>query len=266
MRDEDRYVREAHFHDQTFSTDARGTVDRAYGVLQGAWHYFKDELGHPEHGGRALEYGCGEGSHAFLLARRGWKVTAIDISEEGLGIAKQRARAMGVDDIEFRLMNAEQLEFADGQFDLVCGSGILHHLDLARAYAEIGRVLTPSGHAVFVEPLAHNPLLNLFRRLTPDMRSPDEHPLRLSDLQLAERHFAEQKTRFFGLASLLALPFVTVDREFRLTRILESADRELFRRLPAIERFAWATVITLRTPRAGMHPQSTPADVEQRIA
>jgi len=41
--------------------------------------------------GRALDVGCGEGADAIWLARRGWTVTAIDISE----VAVSRARAAG---------------------------------------------------------------------------------------------------------------------------------------------------------------------------
>ena len=43
--------------------------------------------------GRALDVGCGEGADALWLARRGWQVTAVDISQ----IALQRAAATGVD-------------------------------------------------------------------------------------------------------------------------------------------------------------------------
>ena len=55
-------------------------------------------------------------------------------------------------------MNPEHLDFGDGAFDVVCGTGILHRLDLGRALAEVARVLRPSGSAVFVEPLGCSPL------------------------------------------------------------------------------------------------------------
>ncbi|MGH2694704.1 MAG: class I SAM-dependent methyltransferase, partial [Actinomycetota bacterium] len=43
--------------------------------------------------GQALDVGCGEGADALWLARRGWQVTAVDISQ----IALQRAAATGAD-------------------------------------------------------------------------------------------------------------------------------------------------------------------------
>jgi ubiquinone/menaquinone biosynthesis C-methylase UbiE len=39
------------------------------------------------------------------------------------------------------VLEAENLSFSNDSFDLVCGSGILHHLDLNRSYKEIQRVL-----------------------------------------------------------------------------------------------------------------------------
>ena len=92
--------------------------------------------------------------------------------------AIEHARAEGLEDrLTFRVMDAEQLEFADDSFNLVCGSGVLHHLDLNRAYAEVARVLEPTGIGVFEEPLGHNPAINAYRRRTPEMRTVDEHPL-----------------------------------------------------------------------------------------
>jgi ubiquinone/menaquinone biosynthesis C-methylase UbiE len=64
-------------------------------------------------------------------------------------------------------MNAEATTFPDNSFDLICGSSILHHLNLDKACAEIRRILRPDGGAVFIEPLGHNPLINMFRKLTP---------------------------------------------------------------------------------------------------
>ena len=126
-----------------------------------------------------LDYGCGRGEMSMrYLANGAEKVAAIDISEVYVEDLRQRAAAAGyaAARCDFRAMDAHRLEFADESFDLVVGYGILHHLDPAVAFGEIHRVLKPNGRVLLQEPLADNPLLRLFRRLTPQARTEDEAP------------------------------------------------------------------------------------------
>jgi SAM-dependent methyltransferase len=161
--------------------------------------------------------------------------------------------------VSFRVMDAELLDFEDDTFDLVCGRSILHHLDLTRAYSELGRVLKPSGAAIFVEPLGHNPLINLYRRLTPELRTPDEHPLMIRDLRFAEESFEVVRARFFHLSGLAAVPFRRAAGFRSLLGALDAIDRALFRLVPATRRYAWQVAIELTRPRAGHLASSEPA-------
>lgn len=199
-------------------------------------------------GKRVLEYGCGTGSHAFALAERGAQVWGIDISREGIRLALEKARALGVEGrVVFQVMDAEALDFPDGYFDLICGSGILHHLHLQRALKEITRVLRLDGRAVFFEPLGHNPLINLYRRLTPGMRSPDERPLRQEDLERVRACFAEGNISYFHLSALAAAPLIGRRGFHTVLRLLERVDRMLFR-LPLLRRQAWIAVLDMKKP------------------
>src|SRR5438874_929308 len=68
--------------------------------------------------GRALDVGCGEGADAIWLARRGWKVTAIDISDVAIGRAREaaeRARAS----VEWVCGDVLQTQLPARSFDLV---------------------------------------------------------------------------------------------------------------------------------------------------
>jgi ubiquinone/menaquinone biosynthesis C-methylase UbiE len=126
-----------------------------------------------------LDYGCGRGEMALkYLANGAGKVAAIDISNVYVEDLRQRARAAGIAEerCDFRAMDAHKLDFPDAAFDLVVGYGILHHLDPAVAFTEIHRVLKPNGRVLLQEPLADNPLLKLFRKLTPAARTEDEAP------------------------------------------------------------------------------------------
>jgi SAM-dependent methyltransferase len=68
--------------------------------------------------GRALDVGCGEGADAIWLARSGWTVTAIDISDVALIRAREAAELAGAV-VEWVRGDALQMPFPAGSFDLV---------------------------------------------------------------------------------------------------------------------------------------------------
>ena len=68
--------------------------------------------------GRALDVGCGEGADAIWLARSGWTVTAIDISDVAVSRAREAAELVGVA-VEWVCGDALQTSFSVGSFDLV---------------------------------------------------------------------------------------------------------------------------------------------------
>jgi len=68
--------------------------------------------------GRALDVGCGEGADAIWLARHGWTVTAIDISDVAVTRAREVAERAGVT-VEWVAGDALQSSFPSGSFDLV---------------------------------------------------------------------------------------------------------------------------------------------------
>src|SRR6266851_3045823 len=172
-----RYERERTFHNWVFSEKGRSSVAKFYSIADISERYYRECIvARDAHD--VLEIGCGRGSVASFLGRD-VSFTAIDISDVAVQEAAEVARANGIAGPRhtYLLMNAEETAFADNSFDLICGTGILHHLNLNKACAEIRRILRSDGGAVFIEPLGHNPLLNLYRKLTPQIRSVDEHPL-----------------------------------------------------------------------------------------
>jgi SAM-dependent methyltransferase len=239
-----RLEREASFHDEAFAGDARAAAGKYYTAARAAKAAYGEAL-HRGAGNRdVLEYGCGRGSAAFDLASAGDRVTGIDISTVGIDEARQRGEELGLSSsLRFERMDAERLDAPDAAFDLVCGSGILHHLDLDRALPEIRRVLRPGGRAVFFEPLGHNPLINLYRRLTPRMRTEDEHPLRMADVRTICDAFATARTGWFGLFSLAAAP-LKPSAASPLLRALQGLDA-LVLGLPFLRRYAWIVVLDL---------------------
>lgn len=246
---DDRQVRERDFHDRKYADDGPPPTAKYYDSNQRCFEDYMAAVADRCAGKRVLEYGCGEGSAAYDLAAAGARVTGIDISEVAIENAGAEARSRGVE-AEFAVMDAEHLTFPPGSFDRICGSGILHHLDLRRSYGEIARCLAPDGDAIFMEPLGHNPLINAYRRFTPDLRTADEHPLRKDDLDALDAWFADVEVRYYALTSLAAVPLRSRPSFPKLLRRLERLDEALFRRVPASRRFAWYSLLILRKPRS----------------
>jgi SAM-dependent methyltransferase len=193
---------------------------------------------------RVLDYGCGHGMAAVVLARRGAYVTAFDLSAGYLSEASRRAAA---NDVRLDLVQADgqRLPFADASFDRVWGNAVLHHLDIDIAGRELFRVLRPGGLAVYCEPWGENPLLRWARRRLPyreKQRTRDEEPLRRRQVRTLEHIFPAVELSGYQLLSMLR----RVVRPGRLTAGLERCDAVLLRRLPALQRFCRYVVLTLR--------------------
>lgn len=247
---DERYDREREFHDQRFTEDDR-SANRFYPLMKAADAYFSERLDDLPADASFLEYGCGADAYTSIhLAERGRHAVGVDLSEVAIAKAEEKVRALGLADlIDLRVMNAEALDLADDSFDAVCGVGVIHHLKLERAFAEVSRVLKPGGRALFLEPMGHNPIINLYRRRTPEQRTPDEHPLLSSDLELARQYFDGVESTHFALAPLVAIPFAQSRLARRVLPPLEAADRALFKNFPASRRFGWLVVIELIRPR-----------------
>jgi SAM-dependent methyltransferase len=197
-----------------------------------------------------LDYGCSFGEASLLFKSWGAStVEGIDISPVAVTGATNAAEAAGVTGVRFQVMNAEILDFPDASFDLVFGVAILHHLDLDTACAEIARVLRPSGTAVFLEPMGHNPFINLVRRATPADRTEDEHPLLVRDFEVLRSHFGTVGTEHINLLTLLTAPLVGLPGREHLRRWLDGADRALLRALPSIGRFSWNVLLRMSDPK-----------------
>jgi SAM-dependent methyltransferase len=194
-------------------------------------------------GKSVLDYGCGHGMAATVLARRGAKVTAFDLSPGYVREATERAEANGVR-ATFIVADGERLPFADQSFDAVWGSAILHHLDLNVAGRELRRVLKPGGIAVFCEPWDGNPLLRIARRYLPypgKHRTPDEQPLTAAMVDRLRSSFPDLKIEGYQLLGMIC----RIWRNRPLRRGLGSVDRALIRLLPSTESMCRYVVVTM---------------------
>ena len=104
---------DSRFFDEAWPTISRGLESEADAESEVGWI-----LGHvgPPAAGRVLDAPCGFGRHSMALARRGFEVTGVDLSETELQRAKERAAAAGLP-LQLVRQDMRDMEFS-GEFDL----------------------------------------------------------------------------------------------------------------------------------------------------
>jgi len=99
-------------------------------------------------GWRYLDVGCGVGTAARRIAATSdLYVTGIDIDPKQVEAAKGGAT---YPNLQYKVMDATKLEFADGEFDVVASRMATHHIpNWERALCEMMRVLRPGGYLLY---------------------------------------------------------------------------------------------------------------------
>lgn len=92
-----------------------------------------------------LDIGCGTGNYSIKLAKMGYKVIGIDVSDEMLNIAKEKAKDKGLD-IGFYKKDVLNLDFEDEQFDAVFSMAALEFIpETKKAIDNIFKVVKKGG-------------------------------------------------------------------------------------------------------------------------
>lgn len=242
-----RKTREKEFHDDPNLSNRRQGFSRNFyssKFVEPVSKCFWEKIVNPN-GKKILDYGCGTGTNSIKLASYGANVVGIDISSLRIAKAKKTAEKTGLN-VQFIEGDAECTNFEDCAFDIVIGGAILHHLNLDAAAKEIYRILKPGAKAVFIEPLGMNPFINVFRKLTPKLRSADEHPLKVSDFSVLNKYFPEIEINYFILFSLLYLPIrILFKRDINsLLKFLQQLDNKVLK-VKFLQKFAWQVVLVL---------------------
>lgn len=103
------------------------------------------------------DLGAGEGTLSQLLAQRAHKVIAVDNSEKMVSYGSDLAREHGLENLEYRLGDIEDIPLGDEEVDLAVFSQALHHAaDPRRALREAYRILKPSGRVVVLDLRQHH--------------------------------------------------------------------------------------------------------------
>jgi 2-polyprenyl-3-methyl-5-hydroxy-6-metoxy-1,4-benzoquinol methylase len=212
-------------------------------------------------GKNLLDIGSGLGESSVYFALQGAQVTMADISAGMVQAARGLGRKYGVE-IEGIVSGAEELEVPAGTYDLVYIANTIHHVqDREVLFQKMHRALRPGGRFFSFDPIAYNPVINVYRRMATEVRTEDESPLTLRDVKLAKKYFPDLQHREFWISSLtLFLKYYALDRvhpnqDRYWKRILRETPESLrwwlplraldgvLTRIPAVRWLAWNMVM-----------------------
>ncbi|WP_030861734.1 SAM-dependent methyltransferase [Streptomyces sp. NRRL S-37] len=122
--------------------------------------------------GDVLDLGCGAGGDALWLARRGWRVTAVDVSSVAVERLASLAVSHGLADRITARRHDLRESFPDGAFDVVCAHYLHTPLDLDRSAVlrRAAHALRPGGRLLVVD---HGSTAPWSWNQDPDVRYPD---------------------------------------------------------------------------------------------
>jgi ubiquinone/menaquinone biosynthesis C-methylase UbiE len=189
-----------------------------------------------------LDLACGGGSNSFKMQKANSKITiGLDISDLSIKKCEKKAKLHKISNIYFIQSDAENTRLPNNSIDIILCSGMLHHINLNKGFPEMKRILRPGGKILAIEALDYNPLIKLYRKLTPNMRTEWEksHILSMSDVTLAKKYFLLDRINFWHVFSYLG--FISM----KLLPFLNLVDK-ILTKIPYIQLMAWIFTFELR--------------------
>jgi SAM-dependent methyltransferase len=264
---EDRIGIERDFHDAWADNEEVEKIDvRSSNEVCTApeMRYITRRLGNIT-GKRLLDVGCGLGEASVYFALLGANVTSSDLSQGMLDATKRLAAANGVT-VTQHLASAEDMQLSlNEKFDVIYAGNLLHHVNIEETISKIKSHIAVDGVFVSWDPLAYNPAINIYRRIATAVRTPDEHPLTLSDIKLFRKYFGVVETRYFWFTTLIVFVIMALvqrrnpnKERFWKVVVMEGAkwkwlywplelfDRIVLTLIPPLRLLCWNVVVVCR--------------------
>jgi SAM-dependent methyltransferase len=230
------------FWNSRYNVDKSRFADMSDPVLVAAMDHFGDVWGKT-----ILEIGCGDARFSLFFAQLGAKVVSIDNSSVAVENLRDFCQDNGIKNVEAICCSAFDIHEL-GQFDLIFGSMILHHLEPFPDFSrELRHALKAGGKAFFYENNAFSNLLiwarnNLVGKYgIPKYGDDDEFPLLPSEVDSLRKYFTVKqqypKMIFVGLASVYFL-------KGKLSGLAQVIDQGLYR-VPSFRKFSYRQYLLL---------------------
>lgn len=184
---------------------------------------YEDLMRRAIQGGCVLEVGCGTGWNCRRLLEWGAReVHGCDISLQMLEAAQQYAS----DSLKFFQHDVHQP--LAGQYDVIFGRAILHHVDYQKVLPMLYREsLAPGGEMLFMEPLGDNLLMRMYWKYGQKYHTPDERPFYRRDVEWLKNtfeHFTFMPYNYFSLPAGLLSSMAFRNPDNLLLRLCDHLD------------------------------------------
>jgi SAM-dependent methyltransferase len=154
------------------------------------------------------------------------------------------------------------------KFDIIYLGNLLHHVNIDNTLQKIKKHLKEEGVLASWDPLAYNPIINVYRKIAMEVRTEDEHPLRVADIKTFKSHFKHVETKYFWFFTLIIFLVMALiqrrdpnkerfwkvvlaegDKWRWLYKPLELLDKILLVIFPPLRLLCWNIVIIAKSPK-----------------
>ena len=198
------------FHDEWADSESSENIDVILcneSITSPEMRYITKKLGSLK-GKKILDMGCGLGEASIYFALKGAEVTACDISPKMLHRVTELAKKYDVN-VHTHVSSFEKFYYSKLEFfDIIYVGNCLHHVDIYSSLDEIKSYLKKGGIFVSWDPVHYNPVINIYRKMAMNVRTIDEKPLKLKDINFIKKSFDKSETKYFWLTTLIIFVFM----------------------------------------------------------
>lgn len=222
-------------------------------------------------GKRIIDLGCGLGETSVYFALKGARVTAVDLSPEMLKVVDRLSKRYHVR-VRKTLASVEHLSLKKNEkFDVVYAGNLFHHVNIPRTMQSILPHMHKDSVLVCWDPVRYNPIINIYRKIAVNVRSPNERPVGFSEIRYLRQLFHESTVSWYWFSSLFIFIYMyvierrnpnterywkTVIKEGRkwswLYLPLSAFDRIILTLLPFLRPLCWNVILVLQKPRLSL--------------